>query len=277
VERGALVRGLRIRLKLTLQCTKPNIVRRVFEAHSYAARDGSAGKSTKHKAAAQPVSITEGTKHAMRDDDNASTSRDTASTSLDTASTSLDTASTSLDTAATSRDTTSTSLDATSTSLDNTRAEWAWLLERLDPNHDDDLYAALAPLLAHCRGDAGPAGAPATREIRALRLWSARALARRSGEGRSLRRRFGRAERAGASALADATKVDAYASRPGDARAKHAGFFLGGRKTNSRNAVAGRGKRHQNGAATAQPAAGGRQAKWAAPVRKPRRNHKAKL
>ena len=82
---------------------------------------------------------------------------------------------------------------------------------------------------------------------------------------------------AGASALADATKVDAYASRPGDARAKHAGFFLGGRKTNSRNAVAGRGKRHQNGAVTAQPAAGGRQAKWAAPVRKPRRNHKAKL
>ena len=261
MEHGALVRRLRIWLKLALQCTKPNIA---FEAHSYAARDGSAGKSTKHKAAAQPVSITEGTKHAMRDDDNASTSLDTASTSLDTA--------------ATSRDTTSTSLDATSTSLDNTRAEWAWLLERLDPNHDDDLYAALAPLLAHCRGDAGPAGAPpATREIRALRLRSARALARRSGEGRSLRRRFGRAERAGASALADATKVDAYASRPGDARAKHAGFFLGGRKTNSRNAVAGRGKRHQNGAVTAQPAAGGRQAKWAAPVRKPRRNHKAKL
>ena len=252
MERGALVRGLRIELKLTLQCTKPNIV---FEAHSYAARDGSAGKSTKHKAAAQPVSITEGTKHAMRDDDNASTS---------------------LDTAASSRDTTSTSLDTTS--LDDTRAEWAWLLERLDPNHDDDLYAALAPLLAHCRGDAGPAGAPpATREIRALRLRSARALARRSGEARSLRRRFGRAERAGASALADATKVDAYASRPGDARGKHAGFFLGGRKTNSRNAVAGRGKRHQNGAVTAQPAAGGRQAKWAAPVRKPRRNHKAKL
>ena len=252
MERGALVRGLRIWLKLALQCTKPNIV---FEAHSCAARDGSAGKSTKHKAAEQPVSITEFTKHAMRDD--------TASTSLDTASTSLDNASTSLDNA--------------SSSLDNTRAEWAWLLERLDPDHDDDLYAALAPLLAHCRGDSGPAGAPATREIRALRLRSARALARRSGEGRSLRRRFGRAERAGASALADATKVDAYASRPGDARGKHAGFFLGGRKTNSRNAVAGRGKRHQNGAVTAQPAAGGRQAKWAAPVRKPRRNHKAKL
>ena len=211
----------------------------------------------------------------MRDDDNASTSLDTASTSLDTASTSLDATSTSLDNASTSRDTTSTSLDTTS---QDARAEWAWLLERLDPNHDDDLYAALAPLLAHCRGDAGPAGAPpATREIRALRLRSTRALARRSGEGRSLRRRFGRAERAGASALADATKVDAYASRPGDARAKHAGFFLGGRKTNSRNAVAGRGKRHQNGAVTAQPAAGGRQAKWAAPVRKPRRNHKAKL
>ena len=256
-------------MKLALQCTKPNIV---FEAHSCAARDGSAGKSTKHKAAAQPVSITEGTKHAMRD----ATSLDTASTSRDTTSTSLDATSTSLDNASTSRDTASTSLDTTS--LDNTRAEWAWLLERLDPNHDDDLYAALAPLLAHCRGDAGPAGAPpATREIRALRLRSARALARRSGEGRSLRRRFDRAERGGASALADATKVDAYASRPGDARAKHAGFFLGGRKTNSRNAVAGRGKRHQNGAVTAQPAAGGRQAKWAAPVRKPRRNHKAKL